>query len=153
MYCLSATAERDGVEYIAVVLHCETSPDRFESAKVLLNYAFANYTLSDTSELEKSFEIPVKLGKKDAVTAAPESCEKILIRKNEAASLEYKTETEALLTAPVEEGQQVGTITVYKNGQVLKTVAVRAGEAVERLSAMNIFTGFLGMMFAGAGER
>jgi D-alanyl-D-alanine carboxypeptidase (penicillin-binding protein 5/6) len=45
MYCLSATAERDGVEYIAVVLHCETSADRFESAKTLLSYAFANYAL------------------------------------------------------------------------------------------------------------
>jgi D-alanyl-D-alanine carboxypeptidase (penicillin-binding protein 5/6) len=45
MYCLSAAAERDGVEYIAVIMHAQTSDIRFECAKLLLNYAFATYTL------------------------------------------------------------------------------------------------------------
>ena len=67
MYCLAASAERDGVEYIAVVLHGASSAERFESAKALLNYAFANYTLTYPSQQAALPPVEVRLGVRDAV--------------------------------------------------------------------------------------
>ena len=66
-YCLSASAERGGMELIAVVMHCKTSPDRFESAKALLNYGFANYALVDPMENLTIEPVPVVLGRQELV--------------------------------------------------------------------------------------
>ena len=69
-YCLSASAERGGMELIAVVMHCKTSPDRFESAKALLNYGFANYALVDPMENLTIEPVPVVLGRQEPVSTA-----------------------------------------------------------------------------------
>ena len=61
-HCLSASAQRDGVEYIAVVLHCGSSGDRFQSAKQLLDYGFANYTLARPDPAVEVPQVLVVLG-------------------------------------------------------------------------------------------
>jgi D-alanyl-D-alanine carboxypeptidase (penicillin-binding protein 5/6) len=150
MYCLSATAERDGVEYIAVVMHCETSQDRFESAKVLLNYAFANYALANTASEEKIEPVTVKMGKEDSVSAIPETEEKILVKKSDIPLITQELDMEESLTAPVQKGQRVGTLTIYKGDEVLLEIPVTAGETVERVTTGDIFKDLLGLIFAGA---
>ena len=80
MYCLSATALRDGVEYIAVIMHGETSAKRFEDAKTLLSYGFANYTLADTSPAEILPPIPVILGKTQTVQPCKGGCFRYRLR-------------------------------------------------------------------------
>ena len=67
MYCLSASAARDGVEYIAVVLHGETSKERFESAQTLLNWAFANFAMCPLRSPEALPPVRVELGEADSV--------------------------------------------------------------------------------------
>ena len=88
MYCLAATAERDGVEYIAVVLHGQTSQERFEDARTLLNYAFANYGLASLRPGQALPPIPVVMGTADSVQPAFTGGEWLLQEKGAAGSVE-----------------------------------------------------------------
>lgn len=150
MYCLSATAERDGVEYIAVVLHCETSPQRFESAKTLLSYAFANYTLVDVSPDKVIPPMPVTLGESDYIQPVLESENKILVEKAKAASITKILELDEGVLAPVTAGQQVGKLTVEENGNLLAEIPIISDVDVARLTWGQIFFGLLSMLFFGA---
>ncbi len=147
MYCLSATAERDGIEYIAVVMRCETSPKRFESAKTLLNYAFANYTLADTLPEDEIAPLPVILGEKDSVLLTAEGGGKILIEKSRAAGITKTVELCENVTAPVKKGQQMGVLTVSENGNVLEEIPIVAAENIDRLTWTQIFGDLVKIMF------
>ena len=85
-YCLSATAERDGMELIAVVMHADTSAQRFESAQTLLNWGFANYTLRTVKPEQALPPIPVLLGKSDAVQPILAEEPTILLQKGQAGT-------------------------------------------------------------------
>ena len=100
-YCLSASAERGGMELIAVVMHCKTSPDRFESAKALLNYGFANYALVDPMENLTIEPVPVVLGRQELVQVQAQGAGTILIDKALAGSVTCAVELDESVTAPV----------------------------------------------------
>ncbi|MDY2719963.1 MAG: D-alanyl-D-alanine carboxypeptidase family protein, partial [Candidatus Faecousia sp.] len=107
-HCLSASAQRNGIELIAVVLHCASSTDRFESAKALLDYGFANYALV-TPDLDVELTpIPVKLGVEETVTPVLADDTPVLIDKGKQAGVTRTVELAEELEAPVEQGQQVG---------------------------------------------
>ncbi len=148
-HCLSATAQRDGVEFIAVVLHCASSADRFESARTLLSYAFGAYTVASPMPADILPPIPVSLGRADYVQPVLESAPKLLVRKNDAGSLETSVELEKSLAAPVEAGQTVGTLTVTLNGQVLSETPIVAPDAVERLTFWDVLRGMLKTLVCG----
>ncbi len=148
-HCISATACRDGVEYIAVVLHCASSADRFESAKTLLSYAFGAYTLVTPAPAQVLPAIPVKLGKCGYVQPVPGEGGKLLVRKTDAGSVETAVELDETLQAPVEAGQRVGTMTVTLNGQVLREVPLVAGDSVERLTWWDVAREMLGVLVYG----
>ena len=116
LYCLSATAERDGMELIAVILKAPTSTQRFESAKVLLNYGFAAYGLGEAQLPQPLTPIPVTLGDAPSVTVRLEGERTILAAKEKLAAMEAAVELEERLDAPVEAGQQVGRMTVTSGG-------------------------------------
>ncbi|MBQ5567795.1 MAG: D-alanyl-D-alanine carboxypeptidase, partial [Oscillospiraceae bacterium] len=82
--CLAASAERDGVEYIAVVLNCATTEDRFESAKALLSYAFANYTTVKVLPGSVIPPVPVELGKARFVQPVLAEEKSVVVKKSEA---------------------------------------------------------------------
>ncbi len=147
-HCLSATAMRDGVEYIAVVLHCASSAERFESAKTLLSYAFGAYTLAEAKPAEILPPIPVTLGRTAYVQPAFEPV-KLLVKKTDAASLETSVELAESLPAPVEAGQVVGTMTVTLNGEVLSETDILAADAVERLTWWDVAKNMLALLFYG----
>jgi D-alanyl-D-alanine carboxypeptidase (penicillin-binding protein 5/6) len=149
MYCLSATAERDGVEYIAVIMHAETSADRFESAKTLLSYAFANYTLISASPDNALLPIEVELGKVSHVQPVIQGNDKLLIEKNAIAEVTKDVVIAEKLEAPVKVGQNLGTLTVKSGENLLGEYQIVAGDDVGRLTWGNIFVMFLRMMFAG----
>ena len=149
MYCLSATAMRDGVEYIAVVMHCQTSAERFESAKALLNYGFANYTTVSCLPDGALPPIPVKLGKVQTVQPEVNDGGKILVKKQVAASVTKELKLCEELTAPIKEGDTVGTLTVKAGEDVLKTVPIVASNTCERLSWGEIFGKILKTAFLG----
>ena len=142
-YCLSASAERGGMELIAVVLHCQSSTDRFESAKALLNYGFSNYALV-TPQPQAIGSVPVVLGKSDAVTPVPETSEPILIDKALAAGVQTEVQLDESVTAPVAEGQRLGTMTVRSGDKALAEIALVAPARVEALTFWDVFTQLLG---------
>ena len=139
MYCLSASAQRDGIEYIAVVLHGATSAERFDSAKTLLNYGFANYTVVYPSALLALPPVELRLGVSDAVQPVFPEDTGILMPKNEAARLSYEADLPEILTAPVQAGQVLGTVDVYADGTLLRTLPVVAADSVARLSVWQMF--------------
>lgn len=149
LYCLSATAERDGMELIAVILKSPTSTQRFESAKVLLNYGFAAYGLAQVEPEEPLTPIPVELGTAAAVTPVLEGEQNLLLSKEKLGTMEVQTQLESVLSAPVEKGQKVGTLTVTSGGEVLAELPLVASEAVERLSYGQILLRCLQMAFLG----
>ncbi|MBR5115302.1 MAG: D-alanyl-D-alanine carboxypeptidase [Oscillospiraceae bacterium] len=143
-YCLSATAMRGGVEYIAVIMGADTSDIRFESAKTLLNYAFANYALTEVSPAEPLPPIPVSLGTGDYIQPVVESEGKLLVGKSELSGIERSVELEASLEAPVPAGRRIGTLTITNAaGEVLAERAVVAPEEIPRLTWGQIFVRYL----------
>ena len=137
-YCLSATAERDGMELIAVVLKSPTSTQRFEGAKTLLNYGFAAYGLAEAAPQEPLRPIPVVLGEKAAVTPEIRGETGILAPKEKLAAMTVHTELQPQLEAPVEKGQPVGTLTVLSGEETLAELPLVAGEDVPRLTYWKI---------------
>lgn len=149
LYCLSATAERDGMELIAVILKSPTSTQRFESAKVLLNYGFAAYGLTHIEPEEPLPAIPVELGTATSVMPEVSGDQDMLLTKDKLGTLTVQTEIEATLSAPVEKGQRVGTLTVTAGDEVLAELPLVAAEGVERLSYGQILLRCLQMAFLG----
>ena len=146
MYCLSAAAERDGVEYIAVVLHAPTSTDRFESAKTLLNYAFANFTLVSPAGMQAIPPVPVRLGSADAVQPVPDGDCAVLIGRSAAGSLTTTLDLPESLDAPVASGQVIGSISVWSGDTLVQKLPLRAADTVERLSLGALWLRFLGAL-------
>ena len=136
-HCLSASAQRNGIELIAVVLHCASSADRFTSAKALLDYGFANYALVQL-ETDGITPLPVKLGVCDTVQPVPATDQPILIDKNLQAGVTQRVELETGLTAPIEAGQVLGQLIVESGGQELARVELVAEAAVPRQSLWQI---------------
>ena len=146
MYCLSATAQRDGVEYIAVVLHAPTSAERFESAKVLLNHAFGSYVLAPAVPPEALAPVTVRMGDRDAVQPVLPENAAVLIEKNKAGSLRYEAALPAQLEAPVAEGQEIGTLRVYAGDELIRTLPLLSGNAVGRLGVWQRFLALIGAL-------
>ena len=148
-YCLSASAERNGMELIAVVLHCDTSPHRFESAKAMLNYGFSNYALAHPLADVEIPAVPVVLGRAETVTPEAHETQPVLIDKALASQVESSVEVAESVMAPVEKGQQLGTITMRANGRTLAEIPLVAPEAVEALTWWDIFRQLLGKACMG----
>lgn len=143
-YCVAATAERDGVEFIAVVMHGESSDARFESAKILLNHAFANYALVSALPDEALPPVAVMLGEESFVQPVPSQSPKLLMNKSEAAGLIKSVELPKEVQAPVEQGQELGRLVISSaDGTELASVPLVADCAVEKLSRWRIFVKYL----------
>ena len=138
-YCLSATAQRDGMELIAVVMGADTSANRNAACKQLLDYGFANYAVIQP-ELKEPEPVAVKLGKADTVEAVLGDGSGILIDKAQKNAVAMELSLEGPVTAPVSQGQRVGTLTIRAGEQVLKEVPLVVSEGVERLSFGDLFT-------------
>ena len=152
-YCLSATAERDGMELIAVVLKSPTSAQRFESAKALLNYGFASYALVEAVPERVLPPIPVTLGTADFVQPVLGEGRELLLEKAQAAELEQEVRLAEGLDAPVAAGEEIGTLLLTAGGEQVAAVPIVAGEAVERLSYGEILVKFLKMALCMAPFR
>ena len=139
LYCLSATAERDGMELVAVVMGAPTSTQRFEGAKVLLNYGFAAYGLAQAQPPQPLAPIPVTLGDQAAVTPRLAEEPTILAPKEKLAAMEVEVQMAESLSAPVAAGEEVGRMTVTSNGETLASIPLTADTAVARLSYWQIF--------------
>lgn len=134
-YCISATAERDGMELIAVIMRGETADKRNEDAKTLLNYGFSAYALTDALPEEPLPTLPLTLGKEKSVPLTlPEEARFLLLEKGQRDALSHRIDLPETAQAPITAGQRLGTLTVYSGEEVLKTLPLVAAEEVARLS-------------------
>ena len=136
-YCLSASAERDGLGLIAVVMGCETSAQRFTACRQLLDQGFAAYALV-TPEAPDA-RVGVKLGLQPQVRAIPAEDTQLLVEKSQKSLVETQVALELEVEAPVSKGQRLGTLTVTAGGQTLAQIPLVAEEAVPRLTFGQIF--------------
>ena len=147
LYCLSATAERDGMELIAVVMHAPTSNDRFESAKALLNHGFANYALVPVWPEQAIPPVSVLLGEQDTVQPVPARECTLLLEKAKAGAVTTEVSLPESVEAPVEPGQKLGQLIIRVDGEQVDAIDLIAGTPVERLSVGSIFKRFLASLF------
>ena len=136
-YCLSASAQRDGMELIAVVMGAETSQDRFNGCKSLLDYGFANFALY-TPVLQEGATVSVKLGTEDSVRAIPAGETAILVDKGQRNSIESEIVLEECVTAPVSRGQRLGTLIVRAGEQILAQIPLVAENPVTKLTTLEL---------------
>ena len=146
-YCMSATAERDGMELIAVILKSSTRDIRNEAAKSLLSYGFANYTLMDVYPGQALPPIDVLPGEREQVQPVLAQSSRILVDKSQVNAVTTQVSLCEDVEAPVEAGQKLGEMAVSIGGEPLQTIPIVAGEAVERITIPGIFSRLLRNLF------
>lgn len=146
-HCLSATALRDGTEYVAVVLGAESSDGRFEDASVMLNYAFANYSLVSLKPEEAILPIKISLGETGSLQPMMADESKILLEKTQADAVTYIIELEESIEAPVAQGQVVGKITAQIGEQSIAEIELISQDAIDRLGITDLFTALLKLTY------
>ena len=137
-YCLSASAQREGMELVAVVMGAKTSKERNAACKELLDYGFANFAVI-SPELSEVPGVPVKLGRQDTVNAALGEATVLLIDNSQKSAVTTEVTLEEQVTAPVTRGQQIGTLSIKSGEQTLRQIPLVAAEGVERLTTGDIF--------------
>lgn len=139
-YCISATAEKDGMELIAVVLGGSTSDKRFSDAKVLLNYGFASYSLITVTPESPLPAIPVTLGTQKTVQSVLSPDNALLLEKNRAGGLTQSLTLPESVEAPIEAGEPLGTLDIFSSdGTLLVSLPLLAGESVARVTWWQLF--------------
>lgn len=139
-YCLSATAERDGMELVAVVMSGETSDARFNGAKKLLDYGFANYSFFEIeADLKNKGEIEVKKGVNKTVKIEADGNLKLLLPKSEAKQISQKLNVKSEVMAPVSKGERVGSVEIYVGEKSVGSINIIAKESVSRLNLWRVF--------------
>ena len=134
-YCISATAEKEGMELIAVIMKGETSDKRNADAKALLNYGFSTYSLADVTPAEPLPTVAVTLGAQDCVAVTlPEGENTVLLEKAKAANLTRTVDLPETVDAPVAAGDRLGTLSVCSGEETIKTIPLVAAASVEKLT-------------------
>ena len=139
-YCISATAEKDGCELIAVVLGGSTSDKRFADAKALLNYGFASYALVTVVPESPLPAVPVTLGTQKTVQAVLTENNALLLEKSRAGSLTQSLSLPDRIEAPVSAGELLGSLDVFDTeGTLVSSLPLLAGEDVPRVTWRQLF--------------
>ena len=144
-YCLSASALRDGMELIAVVMGADSSQNRFAACKSMLDYGFANYALY-TPALQEGVSVPVTLGKEQHVAAVPAGDTQMLVEKGQRNNITTEITLEESVAAPVSAGQKLGTLTIKAGEQILSQIPLVAETGVVRLSWGDLFVKIMKQM-------
>lgn len=147
MYCLSASAERDGTEYIAVIMHAESIESRNKDASALLDYGFANFRLCPLTSGEELPDVAVELGTEAYVTPVYDGGGAVLLRTKDAQGLTWSLDLPESVAAPVRAGERLGTLTLSNDSGPVAEVPILAGGTSERLSAPGIFIRLVSLLF------
>ena len=139
LYCLSATAEREGMELIAVIMKGATSAQRFEDAQALLSHGFASYALRKIVPDQALPPVPVELGAQATVQPVPGEGGTLLLEKAKAGNLTQSVALEESVPAPVALGDRLGTLTVTSGEETVAEIPLLAGEEVPRVTYGQMF--------------
>lgn len=146
--CLSASAKRDDMQLIAVVLGAPTSAKRFEGAKALLDYGFANYGVKiHVVKGEEIMRAEVEKGKSNECSVVAANDFEELVSRGMNGECERQIVLDENITAPLSEGDKIGTMQLERNGETIGEVDLLCGEDIEKQNIFEIMQGFLGMIF------
>lgn len=138
-FCLCATATRDGISFVSVVLGAQTSDERFALTQELLDYGFANYKLDnikiDNSKLKT---VKVKNGVDKSITPKCELNKKLLLPKN-SDKITYKYSFLDEVKAPVKKGDKLGVITVYSGNKKISSIELKSDKNIKSVTFLYIF--------------
>ncbi len=139
-YCISATAQREGMELVAVVLGSDNSTDRFEDAKKLLNWGFANYSIYEPQiDTTLITDVTVLCGEQDKITPVVKNPQPILIKKGTEEQVTQRVDICIDVEAPVEKGQKLGAVYFEKDGEVISSCPIISETAVEKRGVFFVF--------------
>lgn len=139
-YCLAASAERDGMELIAVVLGSPSTAERFGSATKLLDYGFANYSVIKGDELVGSIpNLPVQSGTADTVPVALEGNPNYIVKKGNADKVDKEINTNTICMAPIKKGDVVGQVVFRIDGEKIGENNIVAIADVDRIGFFDLF--------------
>lgn len=138
-FCVSATASRDGLNLVAVVLGSDTSEHRFQTAEYLLDKGFAEYS-SRKIKIDKNKLTPVKInnGKQKSIIPSFSDTQNIVLPKDNG-KLKYDFKIKKAVNAPVNKGDSLGSIKVISNGKTVKVIPLYADRGVDKVNFMYIF--------------
>lgn len=139
-YCVSATAERDGMGLVAVVLGSDNSNERFEDAKKMLNWGFANYSVY-TPKIDPAMitQVGVLYGVQNSIMPIVTPVQPMLIKKGTEGNITQRVDICVDVEAPVEKGQKLGTLYFETEEKTLAECNIISENAVERRSLFFVF--------------
>lgn len=147
-YCLSATAQRNGMELAAVVMGGDTSNDRFNGAKKLLDYGFANYTFSKVdANLDKDIVVEIDKGTEKELTLDAKGTVNLLMKKNEAKEITRKTLLNEGITAPIKKGDVLGEVEIYVGEEKMGGIPLTASKDIDKISFLTTMGWILKSLF------
>ena len=149
LYCMAATAERDGMELIAVVMRAPTTAQRFEDARTLLDYGFAHYALASVYPDAPLTPVEVLLGVQGQVQPQLARDCRLLVRKGEESQISTRLTLADNVEAPVDQGQTLGQLEVFVGDELRDTVPILAAQPVDRLSVPGLFSRMLERLLMG----
>lgn len=139
-YCLSASAKRDGMQLVSVVLCAPSTQDRFSGATKLLDYGFANYEVANATKLSDGIsEIAVVGGEKDFAKCEAESFGNIVVKKGEAAKIEANVTMPKEIKAPVKKGDKIGEFRFILDGKEIAKKNIVASENVGKIRFFKMY--------------
>lgn len=140
-FCISATAKRDGMDLIAVVMGSPTSKERFSDASKMLDYGFANYGICNSLVKEDELApIQLKKGVKDMVSIGLTDGFSLLMKKAEIANLEKKITLPESLNAPITKNHKVGTVEFFSNGESVGKCDIVSKEDIKAENPFGMFS-------------
>ena len=145
--CVAATAERDGMKLIAVVMNAGNTDERYDSARKMLDYGFANYTVMAVYPDEVLTPIPVILGRQTEVQPVMAEEKSVLVEKLQRDNVLKTLDLAIDVQAPVQKGQKLGTLILSCNDEILAEVDIVAAEDVEKLGWWDIFSRMVRVLF------
>lgn len=142
--CVSATALRDGMNLIAVVMNAPDSKSRFADARTLLDMGFSSYALWHYDDTESAVgTVKVKKGMEKTALAVPEKAVCSLIKKGGAQNVEMKASLPEEIASPVEKGAKLGVLSFYSDGEKIAECSLVAKESVSRITFGRVYLSFL----------
>lgn len=147
-YCLSATADKNGMQLVAVVMDADSSTDRFEGAKKLLNYGYANYNYKNIeAETDEKTVIPIKKGVAKYALVVPDGTLNILLPKRTVGDITQTVQLDEFVTAPAKAGTKVGTVKVMSGDSEIGVIDLKLSKDVERINITHTFMWLVRALF------
>ena len=141
LYNLSASATRNDLSLIAVVMKGPTSEIRFSEAKKLLDYGFANYSYCNTSTAGETLQtVDVQKGTKNSVNLVYESDSGAIIKSTDNGNITSEITINENIVAPISVGDVLGTVNFYLNNEQISSVNLVANENIDKISVMSLFS-------------